>query len=90
MARAPDGRWGVLGGVVPGFGNVQFVAGSEETIELFRELAIRHHEATGHPVRLVRFTTPEIMSQIGAARQQETGDGFRVPRLRDGEPPSRG
>lgn len=65
MVQAADGRWGVIGAIIPRMGNAQLVAGSEETIRLLRPFAEAHHRASGDPVRLVRFAGAEVVESFG-------------------------
>lgn len=60
-----DGEWGaLLATAVPAFGPTVLISRTEQTADALGLFAIAHHDATGHPVRCVRFDNPTVIRAI--------------------------
>jgi hypothetical protein len=62
----PRGGEGTIVAIVPGMGSVNLITRKREIAEgAFLEVAWKHHKASGHRVRLVRWTKREDLQQWG-------------------------
>lgn len=64
MVQEADGRWGIIGAIIPGVGQAQLVFGSRKTAEVMRPVAAGHHQQSGRPVRLVRFDGAAVVEDL--------------------------
>jgi len=64
--KEPDGREGPVATIIPGFslGPIPLVTLSRKVADSLRPFALAHAEATGKPVRLVRFTEAETLEKL--------------------------
>jgi hypothetical protein len=64
----PDGKQGIIAAIVPGlerFGPVLLHHRTRALAERFADLAARHAEASGRPVRFVEYRQTQIISGVG-------------------------
>jgi len=53
-----DGEWNIIGAVISDLGLQPLVTSRQTTYEMMRPLAQLHHDASGFPVRGVRYDEP--------------------------------
>lgn len=66
VVKEPDGREGPVCAVVPGLGPlaVPLVSMSRNVIDALSHVASLHADASGKPVRLVRFEEAETLKRL--------------------------
>ena len=62
QVREPDGRWSMVGALLPGVGeHVPLIHRDLLMIRRMEGLARNHAEQTGQPLRLVKFGITEVL-----------------------------
>lgn len=61
QVQEPDGQWSMVMSMVPGVGQAVLIHRRLDIMGQMRPLAEGHSQATGQPLRLVRFTLAEVL-----------------------------
>jgi hypothetical protein len=62
QVEEPDGRWSMVGALIPETGiNTPLIHRSYQIIKSFEQLARNHAERTSQPLRLARFVLEEVL-----------------------------